>query len=346
MCTISLNVRGIGQESKIKWLKRICNKEKPTILGLQETKCGQTQDNVIESFWGNSVFKFIQKDSIGASGGIMIIWDTNSFNFDIAIAGEFFLAIKGTWAGYNSDIAIINVYGPHSNPNKLKMWNELSSLTNSLDIPFFIFGDFNEVRNKNERMNCDFNQVWADIFNNFINNNGLLDIPLGGKNYTRICKKRMQFSKIDRFLVSEELKDIDNVTKTAWKIPVNGNHPDCIFRNKLKNVKMELKRYSFQLDNIDSQIANHLRAASKWEETANNRTPNETKQRKWIEEKMLHNEKEKMKSKMLKQKSRIKWALEGDENSKYFHNYIKRRINKNNICGVTKNGIGPKIQTQ
>ncbi|XP_071695782.1 uncharacterized protein [Rutidosis leptorrhynchoides] len=307
MCTISLNIRGIGQTGKISWLKRICYKEKPSILGLQETKCGQTRDNTIESFWGNSDFKFVQKDSDGASGGILTIWDTNIFSFNYAIEGEFFLAICGTWAGHDSEIAFINVYGPHSHSKKLRLWSELSSLTNSLNIPHIVFGDFNEVRNKTERMNTEYNLNWADNFNNFINNSGLIDLPLGGKRFTRICEKTMKFSKLDRFLISDgiftiwpntssktldrdlsdhcpiilrnnlldsgpkpirvfdtwlDLKDADTIIEKAWLIPISGNRPDCIFRNKLKNVKLELKKHSNQLDNLDSQIRDHLTECS------------------------------------------------------------------------------------
>ncbi|XP_071735856.1 uncharacterized protein [Rutidosis leptorrhynchoides] len=304
MCTISLKIRGLGQLGKINWLKRICNKEKPTILGLQETKCEHTQDNIIESFWGNSDFKFVQKDSVGASGGIITIWDCNTFIFDHAIEGEFFLAFCGSWLGYDSKITFINVYGPHSSSKKQRLWSELSSLINSLTSPFIIFGDFNEVRKASERMNCVFNQQWDTNFNNFINNFGLIDIPLGGKKFTRICIKRMKFSKIDRFLVSDDilklwpnissktldrdlsdhcpillrntyfnsdpkpirvfntwldLKDTDSIITRAWSIPMTGNRPDCILRNKLKNVKLELKKHSAQLDNLDTQILDHLK---------------------------------------------------------------------------------------
>ncbi|XP_071727741.1 uncharacterized protein [Rutidosis leptorrhynchoides] len=379
MCTISLNIRGIGQMGKISWLQRICNKEKPTILGLQETKCGQTRDNTIESFWGNSDFKFVQKDSVGASGGILTIWDTNIFSFTYAIEGEFFLAICGTWAGHDSEIAFINVYGPHSCSKKLRLWNELSSLINSLNIPHIVFGNFNEVRNKTKRMNSEYNQHWADNFNNIINNSGLIDLPLGGKRFTRICKKTMKFSKLDRLLVSDgiftiwpntssktldrdlsdhcpiilrnnlldsgpkpirvfdtwlDLKDTDTVIERAWSTPTIGNRPDCIFRNKLKNIKMELKKYSNQLDNIDSQIRDHLTECNNWEQTAETRPLSELKKHKWTEEKMQQIVNEKKKINMLKQISRIKWALEGDENLKYFHNYIKRRTSKNNIHGM------------
>ncbi|XP_071704715.1 uncharacterized protein [Rutidosis leptorrhynchoides] len=193
----------------------------------------------------------------------------------------------------------------------------------------------------------------------------------------------MQFSKLDRFLISDdilkiwpnitsktlnrdlsdhcpiilrntfvdsglkpirvfntwlELKDADSVIKRAWSIPTNGNRPDCIFCNRLKNVKMEIKKHSSQLENLDSKILNHLNAINECETIAELRPLSETEQNKWIEEKMLHIDKEKKKSNMLKQKSRIKCALEGDENSEYFHNFINRRTKKNNIQDITING--------
>ncbi|XP_071740498.1 uncharacterized protein [Rutidosis leptorrhynchoides] len=134
------------------------------------------------------------------------------------------------------------------------------------------------------------------------------------------------------------LKDIDTVIERAWSIPITGNRPDCIFRNKLKNVKIELKKHSTQLDNIDSQIRGHLSECNNWEQIAETRQLIESEKQKWLEEKMQYITKEKKKTNMLKQKSRIKWALEGDENSKYFHNYIKRRTSKNNIHGLSING--------
>ncbi|XP_071719411.1 uncharacterized protein [Rutidosis leptorrhynchoides] len=200
-------------------------------MWLQETKCGQSNENTIESFWGNSDFKFIQKDSVGASGGILTIWDTNIFSFKYAIEGEFFLAICGSWAGYDSDIALINVYGPHSSSKKRRFWIELTSLTNSLTIPLIIFGDFNEDRNKTECMNSEYNQHWADNFNNFINNAGLIDLPLGGKRFTRICEKTMKFSKLDRFLVSDSIFTLWPNTSSKTLDRDLSDHCPIILRN-------------------------------------------------------------------------------------------------------------------
>ncbi|XP_071729113.1 uncharacterized protein [Rutidosis leptorrhynchoides] len=119
---------------------------------------------------------------------------------------------------------------------------------------------------------------------------------------------------------------------------MTGSRPDCILRNKLKNVKMELKKHSAQLDNLDSQIRDHLNAINELEALVESRPLSESEKNKWLEDKFSHIEKEKKKTNMLKQKSRIKWALEGEENSKYFHNYIKKRSSKNNIHGISING--------
>lgn len=42
----------------------------------------------------------------------------------------------------------------------------------------------------------------------------------------------------------------------------------------------------------------------------------------------------KQKEKLLSQKAKVKWALEGDENSRFFHGWINRRLKKNEIDGL------------
>ncbi|GJS42893.1 hypothetical protein Tco_0567936 [Tanacetum coccineum] len=42
---------------------------------------------------------------------------------------------------------------------------------------------------------------------------------------------------------------------------------------------------------------------------------------------------------MLRQKARIRWDAEDDENSKFFHSYVRRRNNKSNIRGLTINEV-------
>lgn len=39
----------------------------------------------------------------------------------------------------------------------------------------------------------------------------------------------------------------------------------------------------------------------------------------------------------LKQKARVKWAIDGDENSKFFHEYVNNRNSKNRINGIMVN---------
>ncbi|GJZ99011.1 putative ribonuclease H-like domain-containing protein [Tanacetum coccineum] len=58
-----------------------------------------------------------------------------------------------------------------------------------------------------------------------------------------------------------------------------------------------------------------------------------------MEERRLWVEKDKEKASMLRQKARIRWDVEGDENTKYFHAYVKRRNNNNCIRGLMVDGM-------
>ncbi|XP_071728131.1 uncharacterized protein [Rutidosis leptorrhynchoides] len=105
---------------------------------------------------------------------------------------------------------ILNVYGPHDDAKKLKLWDDLSKLVSGIEESWILCGDFNEAGNEAERFNCDFIEYRVKWFNEFIANNSLIDFPLGGCNFTRVSDDGLKYSKLDRFLASKKFQHLWN----------------------------------------------------------------------------------------------------------------------------------------
>ncbi|GJY51071.1 RNA-directed DNA polymerase, eukaryota, partial [Tanacetum coccineum] len=71
---------------------------------------------------------------------------------------------------------------------------------------YCIFGDFNVVRYPSERIGSLFNHRSASDFNEFINDCRFWDVPLGGHAFTRISGNGEKLSRLDRFLLSEDVE--------------------------------------------------------------------------------------------------------------------------------------------
>ncbi|XP_071712559.1 uncharacterized protein [Rutidosis leptorrhynchoides] len=233
MKVISLNIRSFGVVGRFGWVKNLCFTERPDIFALQETKCKHLDDNWVHSLWGSNDCAYIQKEVVGNSGGLLLIWDTNTFSVSGAVGNDLFIAIRGQWKRSGEESIIVNVYGPHNDADKKLMWHSLDSLLKSVDSSWLLCGDFNEVRVEAGRLNCDFHKWRATWFNDFINRNNLIDIPLCGRRFTRISDDGMKFCKIDRFLISDNfLKLWDDLSV----IPLErkeSDHCPLILRDKL-----------------------------------------------------------------------------------------------------------------
>ncbi|XP_071704398.1 uncharacterized protein [Rutidosis leptorrhynchoides] len=351
MKILSLNIRGLGlyDKNKFNWFKCVCFQQKPNVIALQETKAEKISETWVEKVWGCNDFKYAFKKS------------------------------KGT------ELILVNTYGPQTDSEKRKMWDDLNDILKYDDAMWIIFGDFNEVRFSSERKNTDFCERRAKLFNDFIKDNSLLDLPLGGRTYTRITDNGRKFCKLDRYLVSENLflqwpnlnvmvldkkhtdhcplilqdgnvdfgpksvkvfdewlkqEDSYDIIKSTWNKTNNNVKLDCIFRDKLKLVKQELKKwYSTSHGKLTTEIEELTSAVNDWEKIAELADLNEVQYNSWMKDKETLLQKEKTQIEMLNQKSRFKWVLEGDENSKFFHSYIRRRNQKNNIHGVNIGGV-------
>nr|GEW19517.1 cysteine-rich receptor-like protein kinase [Tanacetum cinerariifolium] len=168
-----------------------------------------------------------------------------------------------------------------------------------------------------------------------------IEVLMEGRKFTWDCDIDFGPKPFKVFDTRLDEPDIEVVVADAWEKSVKGSRPDCIFRDKLKNVKVALKTWSKdRFGNMDDQIEKYRTQAMDWEIHDENRSLNDVALTSWMDARKGWIEKERDKGNMLRQKARIKWDVKGDENSKFFHLMIRRRYNRNNIRGLLVNGGG------
>ncbi|XP_071687551.1 uncharacterized protein [Rutidosis leptorrhynchoides] len=117
-----------------------------------------------------------------------------------------------------------------------------------------------------------------------------------------------------------------DLIKEAWGTIIRNSRADCVFRDKLKNVKVMLKeKCNPKFNSLNVEIDTLHKEISSWENLIGTRDLSDAEIASWLESRKKWSLKDKEKAAILKKKARIKWVIDGDENSKYFHSCIKRR---------------------
>nr|GEU76016.1 zinc finger, CCHC-type [Tanacetum cinerariifolium] len=193
---------GLAQKVKKDWVKELCIKNKVNFLAIQETKLENMDLWCVKACWGNYAFDFVHSDSVGNSGGILCIWDPISFRKNNVTVSGYFCMVRGVWLKTGVDILMVVVYAPQELRDKRILWDYWEHVINQWDGEVVIIGDFNEVRFKCKRFGSIFNVQGVNVFNVFIANAGLEEVPLGGSSFTWCHKSATKMSKLDRFLIS------------------------------------------------------------------------------------------------------------------------------------------------
>lgn len=113
------------------------------------------------------------------------------------------LGISGRWDG--CPVNIVNVYVPCNLEEKREVWGLLEGKLKGKESELWcICGDFNSVRNENERKGSANGGQKKEMreFNDLINRLGLIDLPLERRKFTWYKDNGRSCSRLDRFLLS------------------------------------------------------------------------------------------------------------------------------------------------
>lgn len=126
----------------------------------------------------------------------------------------FILRMWVCWKNSGLRCFLINIYVPCNIESKRKLWADLIVSTRGFGSGVWcVAGDFNTIMDRSERkgISTHVNQREIEEFSNFVKEMELFDVPMLGKNYTWFGANGKSMSKIDRFLISEDLT-------TEWQI--------------------------------------------------------------------------------------------------------------------------------
>ncbi|GKC46245.1 RNA-directed DNA polymerase, eukaryota [Tanacetum coccineum] len=168
----------------------------------QKTKSEVFDDFSIRSLWSKPYIDYEYSSSVGASSGILSMWDNRFFSLEQKFSHRNFVGTIRSWVGISVKVGFINVYAPQDSILKNNLWADIENLVNSVNVVWIIFGDFNVVRCAEERAGSLFDLGEANSFNDFISRVGLVDIPLNYRSFTRFDRDGKKASKLDRYLVS------------------------------------------------------------------------------------------------------------------------------------------------
>jgi exonuclease III len=230
MIVCSWNARGLGGRLKKRKVRELITKERVEVMALQESKLEVVNNKLCAQLWGGDDVSWASLPAVGRSGGLITMWDNKKGKLISSFQGHGYLGVVLQW-GVNEEVCVIvNVYAPCVLQAKKTLWVELlvARRFNVAD-HFCILGDFNSVRSPEERKGAVGGLESSEdsrLFNVFIANIGLVDLPLMGRKFTWIRPNGKCMSRLDRVLISDKWwEDCGEVSLWGLKRDVSDHCP-------------------------------------------------------------------------------------------------------------------------
>jgi len=134
------------------------------------------------------------------------MWDSDEVEISYSLSFDHVLAVGGRFLHSLEDFVVFNVYALCDVGNQVVLWGTLSTrLESFMGKNVCVCGDFNVVRGVEERRNVGSTPRVLGVFpfNNFIDDNDFVNLPLIGRRFTWYRGDGRSMSRVDRFLLSD-----------------------------------------------------------------------------------------------------------------------------------------------
>lgn len=125
MNIVTWNVRGLGRPAKRFLVKDFLNLHFADVCCLQESKLESIPDATWREIGGPRLDKFVFLPSAGASGGIVIGWNSVILTVSDATKGDFSVSVDFYSKRDNFHWRCTSVYGPNVRHLKDAFWEEI-----------------------------------------------------------------------------------------------------------------------------------------------------------------------------------------------------------------------------
>eukprot|EP00253_Pinus_taeda_P022115 PITA_22115 len=184
----SWNMRGLGSKRRQRMLSYKMKQEMSDMIFIQETKCSIHKLKLIHGKWLNR-FEFLEVNAENTARGILTLWNPQKVSIIDAEASRNYLSVVIQPVGVSETFLVTNVYDPQRIDDKLKLLESLIDL-----------------RKRHAGIPC----IMGELSNNLFTWND----KRGGEAHVA--------SKLDRFMISEELMLIDKEI-SARVLPFGGS---------------------------------------------------------------------------------------------------------------------------
>ena len=118
------------------------------VLGLAKSLC-----------WGKNVVQGEFASSVGASGGLITLWEEDFFEVESKIISQRYILLVGVLKLLKLKCEFGNIYAPNYHGEKQLLWEELVILLSNMVLPWCLGANFNIVRRPDEKIGVTLNQL-------------------------------------------------------------------------------------------------------------------------------------------------------------------------------------------